>query len=260
MALHTPSGPTSDSRTASLSASRSSLPSGTARTAVVWDALDAALAGEPRRVVDIGGGTGVSAVRLASAGHHVTVVDPSPDALAALARRAGELGVEVDGRQGDVASLVEIAGAASADVVLCHGVLEVVEPEAALAAIATVLRPGGVLSLLVAQRHAAVLARAMAGHFTQARELLVGTSVDVGRAGAPIRRFAVDELRALLGEAGFEVDEVRGVRVFADHVPAALTDLEPGAAAALVELERSASGLPEFWSLATQLHLLGSRT
>ena len=57
--------------------------------------------------------------------------------------------------------------------VLCHGVLEVVDdPAAALAAIRAVLRPGGVLSLLVAQRHAAVVARAMAGHFTQALGLL----------------------------------------------------------------------------------------
>ena len=35
--------------------------------------------------------------------------------------------------------------------------------------LAGVLRPGGALSLLVAQRHAAVIARAMAGHFGQAR-------------------------------------------------------------------------------------------
>ena len=45
-------------------------------------------------------------------------------------------------------------------------------PAAALAAIAAVLRPGGVLSLLVNQRHAAVVARAMAGHFGQAQAML----------------------------------------------------------------------------------------
>ena len=62
-----------------------------------------------------------------------------------------------------------MTGPASADVVLCHGVLEVVDdPAAALATIRAVLRPGGTLSLLVAQRHAAVVARAMAGHFAQA--------------------------------------------------------------------------------------------
>ena len=70
--------------------------------------------------------------------------------------------------------VVDLAsGADAADLVLCHGVLEVVDdPAAALATIAGVLRPGGTLSLLVAQRHAAVIARAMAGHFQQARALL----------------------------------------------------------------------------------------
>ena len=38
-----------------------------------------------RDVVDLGGGTGGFAVRLAESGHRVRVVDPSPDALAALA-------------------------------------------------------------------------------------------------------------------------------------------------------------------------------
>ena len=44
-------------------------------------------------VLDIGGGTGGFAVRVAELGHRVTVVDPSPDALAALDRRAAESGV-----------------------------------------------------------------------------------------------------------------------------------------------------------------------
>src|SRR5215472_12751028 len=41
-------------------------------------------------IVDAGGGTGGFAVPLASLGHHVTVVDPSPDSLAAAQRRAAE--------------------------------------------------------------------------------------------------------------------------------------------------------------------------
>ena len=81
------------------------------------------------------------------------------------------------------------SSAGSVDVVLCHGVLEVVDdPEAALASLAGVLRPGGPLSLLVSQRHAAVVARAMAGHFRQARDLLDGPPPD----GAP-HRFTAEE-------------------------------------------------------------------
>ncbi len=135
-----------------------------ARTAVVWEALRGLLDGEPLDVLDIGGGTGVSAVRIAGMGHRVTVVDPSPDALASLGRRAREEGVEVVAHQGDLSSLLAPAGPVapgSADLVLCHGVLEhVTDAAGALATLHEVLRPGGALSLLVAQRHAAVIARA----------------------------------------------------------------------------------------------------
>jgi SAM-dependent methyltransferase len=232
-----------------------------ARTAVVWEALGAVLDQPRLDVLDIGGGTGGFAVRVAGLGHRVTVVDPSPDALAALARRAREEGVEVSGHQGDLGSLPGVAGAASADVVLCHGVLEVVEdPAAALAAIREVLRPGGRLSLLVAQRHAAVIARAMAGHVAQALALLDDrpspTAQPHGRTG---RRFTVAEVTGLLAEAGFEVGSVHAVRVFADLVPGALLDLEPGTTAALLDLERAVSARPEYLPLATQLHLVASR-
>ena len=227
---------------------------GAARTAVVWEALQPMLdTGEPRDVLDIGGGTGGFAVRVAEHGHRVSVVDPSPDALASLGRRARELGVEVAGQQGDLSTLLDVTGPASADVVLCHGVLEVVDdPAAALATLREVLRPGGVLSLLVAQRHAAVLARAMAGHFGQALALLEETAPS-GRAG---RRFTHDEITGLLLDAGFEIGDVHGVRVFADLVPSSLLDLEPGATGALIDLERAVSARPEYLPLATQLHLL----
>jgi S-adenosylmethionine-dependent methyltransferase len=231
------------------------------RTAVVWDVLDPVLAGgdtAPLDVVDIGGGTGGSAVRAAALGHRVTVVDPSPDALAALARRAREAGVDVVGRQGDLSDLLDHVGTDGADVVLCHGVLEVVaDPAAALAAIRTVLRPGGHLSLLVAQRHAAVVARAMAGHFAQAAALLDDTAPPAAgsRTG---RRYTADEAADLLAAAGFAVTATHGVRVFADLVPGSLLDLEPGASSALVDLERAVAGRAEYLPLATQVHLLAT--
>ena len=223
------------------------------RTAVVWDALRPLLDGAPLDVLDIGGGTGGSAVTIAERGHRVTVVDPSPDALASLGRRAREHGVDVAAVQGDLSSTLDVLGADGADLVLCHGVLEVVEdPGAALRTLRAVVRPGGALSLLVAQRHAAVLARAMAGHFLAAREALDPAGA-VDRAG---RRFTHAELDALVAGAGFADREVHAVRVFADLVPGALLDAEPGATTALLDLERAVASRPEYLPLATQLHLL----
>ena len=65
---------------------------------------------EPPRVLDVGGGSGVWAVPLAAAGCLVTVVDPSPNALATLQRRAVEAGVadHVTAVQGDSDALSEL--------------------------------------------------------------------------------------------------------------------------------------------------------
>ena len=237
---------------------------GDARTAVVWEALRDLLEGrEPVRVLDVGGGTGGFAVRVAALGHHVTVIDPSPDALAILDRRSQETGVadRVVGVQGDLETVPALVPPGDVDVVLCHGVLERVEDHTgAVRSLAGVLRDGGTLSLLVDQRHAAVVARAMAGHFRQARGILAG-----GPAGGPtgdagqVHRFTVAEATRLVQEAGFTGVVVHGVRVFSDLVPSSLVDLEPGAAAALAELEHAVSELPEYHALATQLHLLATR-
>lgn len=232
------------------------------RSGVVWDGVRGVLGGDAfrdqqARIVDVGGGTGGFAVPLAELGHTVQVIDPSPDALASLDRRARERGVadRVTGQQGDLSDLAGLV--AEADLVLCHGVLEMVDdPSASLAAIAGVLRPGGHLSLLVAQRHAAVVARAMAGHFAAARELLDGDAAVPGRGG---RRFTHDELVDLLAAAGLRPEAVHAVRVFADLVPGSLLDLEAGATAALVDLERAVATRPEYLPLATQLHVLAAR-
>ena len=242
-----------------------------ARTAVVWDALRDVLArvagdaGGQARVVDVGGGTGGLAVRTAGLGHDVTVVDPSPDALAILARRADESGVadRVTAVQGDLGTLADGSLAdrvplGSADVVLCHGVLEIVDDvPAALAAIAALLRPGGVLSLLVGQRHAAVVTRAMAGHFAQALAILDDTAG--ATTGSTGHRFTADEVRAVLDEAGFDTDAMQAVRVFVDLVPSSLVDLEPGAAERLVALEQAVADRPEYLPLATQIHVVATR-
>src|SRR6266568_9410969 len=109
-------------------------------------------------IVDVGAGTGGFAVRLAALGHRVTVVDPSPDALAAAQWRAAELGVTLTAVQGEANDLAGLVGDAATDLVVCHNVLEYVDsPPDAMAAIARVLRPGGTVSVLAANVVGAVL-------------------------------------------------------------------------------------------------------
>ncbi|MEV0693761.1 methyltransferase [Streptomyces sp. NPDC050388] len=237
------------------------------RTAVVWEILQDALqrrteaTGRPALdVLDTGGGSGNFAVPLARLGHRVTVVDPSPNALFALERRAVEEEVadRVRGVQGDVHGLFDVVERGGYDAVLCHGVLEYVDdPAEGVRNTVAALRPEGVLSLLAAGLGGAVLARALAGHFKEARQALDDPNGRWGTGDPVPRRFTVDQLTGLVEDAGLRVGAVHGVRVFADLVPGVLVDTEPGALDALLKLEAAAAELDAFHSVATQLHVLG---
>ena len=242
-------------------------PRASLRTAVVWEVLKDALerrveatGREALDVLDTGGGTGNFAVPVARLGHRVTVVDPSPNALFALERRAEEAGVadRVRGVQGDILGLFEVVDRAGYDAVLCHGVLEYVDdPAEGVRNVVAALRPEGVLSLLAAGLGGAVLARALAGHFKEARQALENPDGRWGEGDPVPRRFTADQLTGLVESAGLRVGAVHGVRVFADLVPGVLVDTEPGAMDALLKLEAAAAELAAFHSVATQLHVLG---
>jgi S-adenosylmethionine-dependent methyltransferase len=240
------------------------------RTSAVWsavrDLLDTQQArlGRALRVIDLGGGTGGLAVPIAGLGHDVMVVDPSPDALASLSRRSTEQGVadRITAVQGDADSLAGLTGEHPVDLVCCHGTLEVVDdPAATVASLAAAVAPGGHLSIVAAQRLAAVLARALAGQFSQAHQALTSTDGRWGAADPLPRRFDADHLRDLVGAVGLEVVDVHGVRLFSDLVPSALLDSESDRTA-LLELEQAATRHPDFGflgQLGAAAHVLARR-
>ena len=250
-------------------------PGRSVRTAVVWEVLCEALdeyrraAGRPADdeldMVDLGGGTGGFAVPLARLGHRVTVVDPSPDALASLARRAAEAGVSdrVRAVQGDLATVLDEVEPAGADVVLCHGALEFADdPVLGCRNVVGALKPGGLASVLAANRSAQVLARALAGQVGGALAALRTEDGAFGEYGPAPRRFTEAQLRELLTRTGLSIRSVHGVRTFSDVVPAnGETGYGSGygpvpAAEDLLALESLASSLPEFRAIATQVHVL----
>jgi S-adenosylmethionine-dependent methyltransferase len=241
------------------------------RTSAIWESVRAVVLereqqlGRSLRVVDLGGGTGGMAVPLAQLGHHVTVIDPSLDALASLHRRAGDSGVaeRVVAVQGDAANLLEVHPAADADLVCCHGALEFVDdPAATLRSVAQVLADGGYVSLVVATRIAAVLARALAGQFTEAQRALTSDDGRWGPADPLLRRFDPAGITALVEGAGLAVQDIHGVRIFSDLVPATYVDFEADRAA-LLRLEQTASRHPDYAFLGhigAALHVLAARS
>lgn len=229
----------------------------TGRQRLVWRLVLDALASlpVPARVLDCGGGSGSVAVPIAATGADVTVVDVSADALATLQRRADDAGVAPRLRavQGDVDALDDLVTAASVDLGLAHGILEVVErPAAVLASLARAVRPGGLVSVLIANPVAAVLARALSGD-------LVGARIELSELDRPGRLAGAAGAVGWCIDAGLTVEQVRGVGVFADLIPGATLDGRPGAADALAELEQVAGDRAPFRDIAGRLHVLARR-
>ncbi len=219
------------------------------------DALDTVrLPDRTPAVLDCGGGSGTFAVPLAAAGAEVTVVDISADALATLARRAEETGVAelVHPLQGDADQLGDLLADRRFDLVLAHGILEAVDRvDLAFAGIAAAVRPGGLLSVLVVNPVAAVMARALAGEPAAAL-------AELRRLPGTLERLGPDAVERLCTAAGLIVGRRHGIGVFSDLVPGAALD-SPGARDALAQLDLEAADRSPFAEIAGRVHLLARR-
>ena len=235
----------------------------------VWDAVGDLVRqregdlGRPLRVLDLGGGSGGLAVPLAELGHEVTVVDPSPNALAALERRAADFGVadRVTGRQGDADTL---DGESLRPRLLSRRPRGRRRPHRRARrdrrgphrqrATSRSSWPGGSRSCSPRSSPASV---------RQAQEALTSPDGRWGKADPLPRRFDVEGLVALLDATGFTPVQVHGVRVFADLVPPAALDSAAGREA-LTELERAVATHPQYaealGSLGAGLHAIAQRS
>jgi SAM-dependent methyltransferase len=219
-------------------------------------------AGAPPHVVDVGGGSGTRAVPLAIAGCRVTVVDSSVDALAILHRRAQDAGVadRVAGVQADADLLSTVIAPGSADLVLCHHLLEEVDdPAVVVAALSAAVRPGGRLSVLVAGRLGAVIGQTLVGRFAEARAMLSDPDGRFAAADPLRRRYDVSGIGDLLTAAGLTVTSVTGVGVLAGLVAGAARQAVPGGDGELADLELMAAVHPALREIATDLHVVAVR-
>jgi S-adenosylmethionine-dependent methyltransferase len=209
--------------------------------------------------LDLGCGTGATAIRLARLGIHVTLLDSSPPMLDEAKRAAQEAGVtdKVVLRHGDATQLANLFRARSFDVILCHNLLEYLDdPGAVLCSAARSLRDSSaILSVLVRNRAGEVFKAAIqAGDLAAAENNLTADWGKESLYGGPVRLFASDSVRAMLEAASVGVIAERGVRVFADYLPARISrnaDYEQ-----IFELERKLGNLPEFAAVARYTHCL----
>ncbi|MEU7347315.1 methyltransferase domain-containing protein [Streptomyces bacillaris] len=218
--------------------------------------------GQRLRILDVGMGRGVQALRLARAGHSVTGLES--DAVLLGAAR-GALSTEPEGIRERV-RLIEGDGRetgvhflpGSFDVVLCHGVLMYVEePDPMLAGLARMLAPGGLLSLLVRNADALAMRPALAGDFGAALAAF-DSATYTDHLGTTVRADRLDALRATLAGIAAPLHAWYGVRVFTDNV-ADGTELPPEELERVLTLEDRAARTDPYRSVAALLHLCGVR-
>jgi S-adenosylmethionine-dependent methyltransferase len=217
---------------------------------------------EPLFALDLGGGTGAAAVRLARLGMHVTVLDCSPAMLDIAQRAAQEAGVaeKIALKHGEAAQLASLFPARSFDVILCHNILEYVDdPGAVLRDAARALRgSSAIVSVLVRTQAGEVLKAAIrAGDLDGAENGLMAEWGEESLYRGRVRLFGNDYMQSMLKAASLTLIVERGVRVVADYLPPAVS--RGAEYQRILELERKLGMRPEFAAVARYRQCLARR-
>lgn len=232
---------------------------GAIRETLVSDQLFQHLPRVPARVVDVGGGAGNQAIRLARAGFEVVLVEPSRE-MRAQAQRALEVENGLSAKVRLVAcygeEAPEVLGGETFDVVCCHGVLPYLDdPRPLVHALAGLGAPGAILSLVFKNRDALAFRPALEGRWRDAAAAFQEDG-DVGEIGIRTRAHRLAEIEQLISAAGFDLKAWYGIRVFTDHLKdAPVTDNFP----AVLAVEGEASGRDPYRSVARLIHVIGRR-
>jgi SAM-dependent methyltransferase len=234
------------------------------RQELVSHQLAAHLPDSPAQVVlDVGCGQGTQVLRLAARGHRVTGLDSSPALLAdlsgALKAEVPQVRQRVRAVQGDAAQVAGLFAAASFDAVLCHGVLMYFpDPVPLLTGLARVVRPGGIVSLLVRNGDALAMRPGLFGDWATAWEAF-GQTAYHNRIGVTARADRLADLTASLAGRGLAVTAWYGVRVFTDTAANDAAVPDGRELAALLACEERAGATDPYRRVAALTHIVARR-
>jgi S-adenosylmethionine-dependent methyltransferase len=217
------------------------------------------------KVLDAGGGTGSYALPLAEQGHQVCLLDFSAQMLAIARQKVEQLDPSLlkwmDFCHAPVEEIPRLFPPDHFDLILCHTLLEYVsEPWEVLRILITVLRPAGLISLLLTNPYADPLRWTLGrGDLEKARLALHEQVSSADLFGLPRRTFPTEMVQETINQAGVEMVAEYGVRIFADYVAdEKLADLD--FFSRLLELEAVAGTLYPYRLIARYIQLLGRKS
>ncbi|WP_051450175.1 methyltransferase domain-containing protein [Actinospica robiniae] len=161
--------------------------------------------------------------------------------------------------RGEAEAIGELFAPASFDVVLCHGVLMYFpDPGPLLDAIAQVVAPGGIVSLLVRNGDALAMRPGLLGDWDGVGKAFDG-DVYRNRIGVDARADRLAELAAELALRRLPVTRWYGVRVFTDTAASDAALPDEATLDAILHFEERAGRTDPYRQVAALLHLIAVR-
>jgi S-adenosylmethionine-dependent methyltransferase len=172
-------------------------------------------------ILDAGGGNGLDSIPFAKQGHFIDIVDYSREMLADVQHRALEEGVQdyITTRLADIRNVSDYFPPSQFDLVLCHNILQYMEDVPALLGnLSSLLRPGGVISVISINRYSTPYQAAfLDGDLTKAL-LQLDTRISTARIfGAVMTSYSAEEMKELLVRAGLAPEGEYGIRCICDY-------------------------------------------
>ncbi|QFZ24363.1 methyltransferase domain-containing protein [Saccharothrix syringae] len=209
----------------------------------------------PSTVLDLAGGDGADALRLARRGHRVTVVDRSPEMPAEARRAFAAEDLPLEAVHADLFD--ELPG--RYDVVLLHNALQyLADPAAALRKAVSHVEPGGLLSVIAINRHSEPLRPATMGSDPAAA--LAALDTDQARTGTfdqALTLYSADQVLAWLD--GCEPVGHHGILATTGYIADNARKHDPGFFAELERLELALADRVPYPPVARFLHVVARR-
>ena len=211
------------------------------------------------RVLDVGAGTGETALLLAQEGFSVVALDASDAMLAHLESSARQRGLSVDVFHGDLRAIGQL-GLGRFDLVLCHNVLAFVDDgEEALADLVRLLAPGGYLSVVVNNRLGEPIRYALEHHNLGEARRWLETEPRRRRSETfdhDLVLHDADQLDGWLKAQGLEMRTLAGINVIAPYFDSVFKEAHYSE---LLALELALGAVSPYREVAVHLHVVAQK-